>query len=520
MTIQATAVVVEMPEQGISAHRGAQVTHPENTLAAFREAIWLGAQQIEFDVDNTSDGHLVIMHDATIDRTTNGSGYVSDYTLAELKALDAGSWKDPHFTGERIPTLAETLSIMPENIWLNVHMRDGYDNAYATTMEIFAQNREHQAFLSVTASQLQGVLDAMADAGKSVFICNMEGQSLSSSYVTATIDGGFDFLQLLNTSGALPSAADIQRLQQAGVKSNYFGFTGKLEAERWDSLRKVMAAGIDFPLVDDTLIGVSIAEELGRPALKPQFRGNTNLASSGFNVIVNPGAEIWYGENHVPCMSDLPTEDPLLTRDRELYGWNDVVEVTNVPYAASELTPSTVDFPVPSFGENAFMGGHILGSRWIEQTVDLTSLISMIDTKTLEFELSGWFGGQADKNDYTSLSAIFMDADGKVIETARIGTLNPEQWGDVTGMTFLSTDGLVPAGAREITVQLCFNGQNGEFAKGLADNLSLVFSERTSTATSVTSVPEPSSTTLLVMIAIAFACVNRHSLATSLVRRT
>jgi glycerophosphoryl diester phosphodiesterase len=76
---------------------------------------------IEFDVALTQDGKLVLMHDVTVDRTTDGSGAVADLTLAQLKALDAGSWKDSKFARERIPTLDEALSIMPENVWLNVH---------------------------------------------------------------------------------------------------------------------------------------------------------------------------------------------------------------------------------------------------------------------------------------------------------------------------------------------------------------------------------------------------------------
>ncbi len=493
-------VDVDMPERGISAHRGAKINHPENTLAAFREAIWLGAQQIEIDVTNTSDGHLVIMHDGTIDRTTNGTGSPTNYTLAQLKALDAGSWMDSRFTNERIPTLAETLAIMPDNIWINVHMRGGNANAYATTMEIFAANRQHQAFLSVTSSQVQGVRDAAADAGKTALINNMQGQSLSSSYVTATIDGGFDFLQLLNTSGALPAASDIQRLKDAGVGINYYGLSGALDQNRWGTLRNLFDAGIEFPLVDDAVIGMAIAEQAGCRPLDPQFRTGTTLASLDFNVIVNPGAEIYYNDYHLPSTDALPQTGPLLSRDRELYGWNDLVEVTNATYAAAELTPSSSEFPSSEFGQNAFLGGHIIGSRWIEQTIDLSPLSELVDTNALDFNLSGWFGGQSDKNDYTALSATFIAADGEVLDSASIVTLNPQDWGSVTGMAFLSTDGRVPTGTRNIEVRLAFNACNYDLSGGLADNLSLVLSESSSPTNSV---PEPATVALLASAALA-----------------
>ncbi|MDE0737456.1 MAG: glycerophosphodiester phosphodiesterase family protein [Pirellulaceae bacterium] len=98
---------VAMPTRGICAHRGASNTHPENTIPAFREAIRLGAQMIEFDVAISKDGQLVLMHDDTIDRTTNGTGPVGNSTLAQLKELDAGSWKGSPFKNTTIPTLDE-----------------------------------------------------------------------------------------------------------------------------------------------------------------------------------------------------------------------------------------------------------------------------------------------------------------------------------------------------------------------------------------------------------------------------
>ena len=88
----------------VCAHRGASDTHPENTIEAFREAIRLGAQMIEFDVALSRDGKLVLMHDSTVDRTTNGKGPVSQLTLEELKKLDAGVYKAKHFAGATVPT--------------------------------------------------------------------------------------------------------------------------------------------------------------------------------------------------------------------------------------------------------------------------------------------------------------------------------------------------------------------------------------------------------------------------------
>jgi glycerophosphoryl diester phosphodiesterase len=91
------------------AHRGASGYAPENTFAAFRRAIAMGAGFIETDLQLSRDARFVAIHDATVNRTTNGQGTVHDMTLAELRRLDAGSWFGSEYAGERIPTLDEIL---------------------------------------------------------------------------------------------------------------------------------------------------------------------------------------------------------------------------------------------------------------------------------------------------------------------------------------------------------------------------------------------------------------------------
>jgi glycerophosphoryl diester phosphodiesterase len=91
------------------AHRGASEVAPENTLAAFEEALRLGAPGIECDVRLTNDGIPVILHDETVDRTTTGHGRIAEKSGLDLLRLDAGSWKHPRFAGVRIPTLEEAL---------------------------------------------------------------------------------------------------------------------------------------------------------------------------------------------------------------------------------------------------------------------------------------------------------------------------------------------------------------------------------------------------------------------------
>ena len=110
----------------VAAHRGWPDKYPENTLESFRAAEALGVDQLEFDVRITKDDELVIIHDPTVDRTTDGTGLVCEKTLAELKQLDAGSFKGPEFAGCRIPTLIELMELIKDNktITLDVELKE------------------------------------------------------------------------------------------------------------------------------------------------------------------------------------------------------------------------------------------------------------------------------------------------------------------------------------------------------------------------------------------------------------
>jgi glycerophosphoryl diester phosphodiesterase len=112
----------------VIAHRGFSGIAPENTLTAFKKAIEIGADMIELDVMLSKDGELVVIHDKTVNRTTNGKGKVSDFTLGELKKLDAGTWFKKHFKDEKIPSLEEVLDLAKNKILLNIEIKkDAYN---------------------------------------------------------------------------------------------------------------------------------------------------------------------------------------------------------------------------------------------------------------------------------------------------------------------------------------------------------------------------------------------------------
>lgn len=246
---------ISMPENGICAHRGANDTHPENTLAAFREAVWLGAHMIEFDVDLTSDGYPVLVHDATVDRTTNGTGLVTELTFESIRQLDAGSWKDLRFTGEKIPTLDEALNMMPQNIWLNIHIKGGREAGEITARAVLKHKRIHQAFLAACTEAAEGARSVVPG----ILICNMENQGYNTRYIDETLAMECRFIQLY---GGESLAVDIERLRNAGVYINYFYSNDQEE------LKELFERGVDFVLADKSKEMLDVAQTIGIQPLR------------------------------------------------------------------------------------------------------------------------------------------------------------------------------------------------------------------------------------------------------------
>jgi glycerophosphoryl diester phosphodiesterase len=104
-------------------HRGASAYAPMNTLPSFELAAEQGADGVELDVHLSQDGQLIVLHDFTVDHTTDGHGYARDMTLAQLKKLDAGSWKGEQFKGIRIPTLDEVFVAVGQKLCINVEIK-------------------------------------------------------------------------------------------------------------------------------------------------------------------------------------------------------------------------------------------------------------------------------------------------------------------------------------------------------------------------------------------------------------
>ncbi len=230
-----------LPSRGLCAHRGAMATHPENTLPAFREAVRLGVEMIEMDARMTADSHLVILHDKTVDRTTDGTGRLSDLTLEEVKRLDAGSWKNPDFAGTRIPTLEEALLVIPENIWINVHVKEGPVVTRKVAETILKMHKERQAFLACDTASATAARRIRPD----ILICNMERQADTKDYVALTLQTKSNFIQFFKTPADDTLRAFCHQLKARGIRINYY------RGDSASEVKKLWSLGIDFVLVND-----------------------------------------------------------------------------------------------------------------------------------------------------------------------------------------------------------------------------------------------------------------------------
>jgi glycerophosphoryl diester phosphodiesterase len=261
--VQAQKSKIKMPERGLCAHRGCMDTHPENTLPAFAEAVRLGAQMIEFDIQLTKDSAMVIMHDDAVDRTTNGNGQVSELTFSQIRALDAGMKKAEKFKGTRVPTFEETLATMPNNVWLNCHLKgDKAVGAKAAAM-LAKSGRLHQAFLTCSEKAAKAARQTVPG----ILICNGDNSYRKNTpkYVQATIDNDANFIQLLRNDSGENRTALMKSLKDNHIKINYF------YAKSPDELRALYTEGVDFVLVNDMADFLSAAKAAGVEPVVPTY---------------------------------------------------------------------------------------------------------------------------------------------------------------------------------------------------------------------------------------------------------
>jgi len=218
------------------AHRGTSSTHPENTVAAFEEAVRLGVDMIEFDVGTTADGRAVLLHDGTVDRTTNGSGALHELTFEQVRALDAGSHRDAKFAGEQIPTLEEALAAIPPGIVLNVHVKPTPGVVDATVAILEDTGRTGDAVLAGDADRIRRCQEICP----SLRTCNLGGQG-KDDYLALCVELGVPWLQYFHKQVTEESVAAAH---ERGMVVNCFYANDEAE------MRRQIDCGVDYILTD------------------------------------------------------------------------------------------------------------------------------------------------------------------------------------------------------------------------------------------------------------------------------
>lgn len=226
----------------VSAHRGDCKNAPENTVAAIRQAVCKGAHQVEFDVQLTKDGFPVLMHDGTVDRTTDGSGAVKDLTFESIRGLDAGSWFSPRYAGERVPTLQEALQTVPPQVLCNVHLKGGPAVAETAVRVIRDMHRLGQCVLACTTENAVAARAIVPE----IRICNMSGprEGDQLEYIKQTADGKAALIQFKKATPDLLKAA-VDRAHEAGITVNYY------RADTEEDILRMVEAGVDYVLTND-----------------------------------------------------------------------------------------------------------------------------------------------------------------------------------------------------------------------------------------------------------------------------
>jgi glycerophosphoryl diester phosphodiesterase len=234
------------PPPLVVAHRGLLLHAPENTLPNFRACLELGLG-FEFDVRRTRDGHLVCLHDATVDRTTNARGKLADLTLAQLQSLDAGDWFDARFRGEQVPTIEDVLSLV----------RKHRDKPVLIAVDLKDADTDIEADLVKLAGKLQ-VLDKLLFIGRAIDSPEVRARLRKASphaHVASLANRPDEFARALADPDAdwvylryLPTNEEVQQVHNQRKRVFIAGPTvaGNLP----DNWQQAISVGVDALLTD------------------------------------------------------------------------------------------------------------------------------------------------------------------------------------------------------------------------------------------------------------------------------
>jgi glycerophosphoryl diester phosphodiesterase len=230
-------------------HRGAADCAPENTMAAFRTGLAQGADIIELDVQLTADSHVVAVHDATLERTTNGRGPVSQHTLAQLRLLDAGRWFSPRFAGETIPTLEEVLTWAHDRVPLFIELKYPPTQKAALSSRAGSDSLEAAVVRLVNAHEMRDQVMLISFDHQALYRAKTQEPDLATGVLYAQPVG--DPIKLARAVQAdvlmplwsLVTADYVARCHDAGLAVSVWGADADYAA--------LLAAGVDCMNADD-----------------------------------------------------------------------------------------------------------------------------------------------------------------------------------------------------------------------------------------------------------------------------
>jgi len=224
----------------IIAHRGAAGHAPENTLAAFERAVEFGAGFIETDLHLTRDGQFVAIHDGTLDRTTNGKGMVHEFTLAEIRNVDAGLWYDRSYAGQRIPTLGEVLDFGRKHDVI-FYLEIKYDAAWGMHHALVAELQKSQsAPRTIVISFDPKTIAAIRSLDASLMVGFLVDDPKIDA-VKAALDGG---ARQLCPKSTLVTEKLVEQAHAAGLQVVTW------TVNQAEAMRSMIAAGVDGIMSD------------------------------------------------------------------------------------------------------------------------------------------------------------------------------------------------------------------------------------------------------------------------------
>ena len=211
------------PGVDVIAHRGASAYAPENTLSAFGLAIDQGSDWFELDCTLSADGEVVVIHDDTVDRTTDGTGPVIELTFDQLRTLDAGSWKDPKFAGERIPSLDESLHLGGKRVGVYVEIKDSDDDRMLRDMllEIYDVGRP------LTPEERTAMVDAIEASGS-------RNYTLTRKVIEIVRDRGLQNDAVIQSFS--PIVCAVALVLAPDIRTEFLGEDDGASPEHWDTV--------------------------------------------------------------------------------------------------------------------------------------------------------------------------------------------------------------------------------------------------------------------------------------------